>query len=194
MLSVMTVVSIPSLTSSHAVRRAPCRNGRVSSAKTATVLPDSMAPRMTPRAVPYPAVASAPALQWVRMRALSGTTLAPYPPMARQLATSSSWMAADSVTSRALSCPTDSPAVTPAANDCFIRSMAQNRFTAVGRVDAINSQSLKKSVASFCVPVDVLCFTPRARPIAAATPMAGAPRMTMVLIARATSAAVRQET
>ena len=101
-----------------------------------------MAPRMTPRAVPYPAVASAPALQCVRMRALSGTTLAPYAPMARQLATSSSWMAPASATSRALSCSTDSPAVTPAANDCFIRSMAQNRFTAVGRVAAISSQSL----------------------------------------------------
>ena len=38
MLSVMTVVSMPSRTSSQAVRRAPCRNGRVSSAKTAHLL------------------------------------------------------------------------------------------------------------------------------------------------------------
>ena len=52
MLSVMTVVSMPSFTSSHAVSRAPCRNGRVSSANTATVLPASMAPRITPSAVP----------------------------------------------------------------------------------------------------------------------------------------------
>ncbi|MND02160.1 hypothetical protein D3C83_214380 [compost metagenome] len=35
---------------------------------------------------------------------------------------------------------------------------------------------------------------PSAIPIAAATPMAGAPRITMVLIAFATSAAVRQVT
>ena len=38
MFSVMTVVSMPSRTSSHAVSRAPCRNGRVSSANTAIVL------------------------------------------------------------------------------------------------------------------------------------------------------------
>ena len=34
------------------------------------------------------------------------------------------------------------PAVAPAANDRFIRSMAQKRFTAVGLVPAINSQTL----------------------------------------------------
>jgi len=52
MLSVMTVVSIPSRTSSHAVRRAPWRKGRVSSASTDTRLPASEAARMTPSAVP----------------------------------------------------------------------------------------------------------------------------------------------
>ena len=52
MLSVMTVVSMPSRISSQAVSRAPCINGRVSSAKTATCLPFSTAPRMTPSAVP----------------------------------------------------------------------------------------------------------------------------------------------
>ena len=72
MLSVMTVVAIPSLTSSQAVSRAPCRNGRVSSASTVTDFPASTAPRMTPRAVPKPAVASAPALQWVSTRAVVG--------------------------------------------------------------------------------------------------------------------------
>ena len=90
MLSAMTVVWMPSRTSSHAVRRAPWRNGRVSSANTVTCLPASTAPRMTPSAVPYPAVASAPALQCVRMRASAGTTAAPNAPIARQLATSSS--------------------------------------------------------------------------------------------------------
>ena len=39
MLSVITVVSMPSRVSSHAVSRAPWRNGRVSSAKTATFFP-----------------------------------------------------------------------------------------------------------------------------------------------------------
>ena len=37
------------------------------------------------------------------------------------------------------------------------------------------------------VPVAVLRWAPSARPIAAATPIAGAPRMTIVVIARATS-------
>ena len=52
MPSVITVVSMPSRTSSHAVSRAPCRNGRVSSAYTATRFPASTAARTTPRAVP----------------------------------------------------------------------------------------------------------------------------------------------
>ena len=38
MLSVMTVVSMPSCTSSQAVSREPCRNGRVSSASTRDAL------------------------------------------------------------------------------------------------------------------------------------------------------------
>jgi len=76
----------------------------------------------------------------------------------------------------------------------FIRSIAQNRFTAVGRVAAIISQILWNSAANFCVPVAELLRIPMAMPIAAATPMAGAPRMTMVLIARATSAAVLHRT
>jgi hypothetical protein len=52
MLSVMTVVLMPSRMSSHAVRRAPCMNGRVSSAKTATFFPCSTAARITPSAEP----------------------------------------------------------------------------------------------------------------------------------------------
>ncbi len=142
MLSVMTVVSMPSRESSHAVRRAPWRNGRVSSAYTVIRLPDSTAARMTPSAVPYPAVASAPALQCVRMRAPSGTSAAPCAPMARQLATSSSWMSLASASSRALISSADAPAFTPAAKARFMRSIAQKRLTAVGRVAAISSQVL----------------------------------------------------
>ncbi len=52
MLSQMTVVGMLSFISSHAVRRAPCRKGRVSSAKTSILWPRSMAARMTPSAVP----------------------------------------------------------------------------------------------------------------------------------------------
>ena len=72
--------------------------------------------------------------------------------------------------------------------------MAQNRLTAVGRVAAITSHDFWNSAASWRVPVAVLFLTPRASPIAADTPMAGAPRMTMVLIALATSLAVLQRT
>ena len=50
--SVMIVVSIPSRRSSHAVSRAPWRNGLVSSAYTAIRLPHSTAARITPSAVP----------------------------------------------------------------------------------------------------------------------------------------------
>src|SRR6187399_131849 len=70
MLSVMTVVLMPSRRSSQAVRRAPCRKGLVSSAMTVTFLPCSTAARTTPSAEPYPAVARAPALQWASMRAV----------------------------------------------------------------------------------------------------------------------------
>ena len=68
-------------TSSQAVNRAPCRKGRVSSATTSICLPASRAARMTPRAVPYPAVARAPALQWVRMVPFCGSSSWPYFPI-----------------------------------------------------------------------------------------------------------------
>ena len=66
----------------QAVNRDPCRNGRVSSAKTWIFFPCSTAARITPRAVPYPQVASAPALQWVRTPPLDGINVAPCFPMA----------------------------------------------------------------------------------------------------------------
>ncbi len=75
-----------------------------------------------------------------------------------------------------------------------MRSIAQNRFTAVGRVPAIRSQIFWNSAANFWVPVAVLRRMPMAMPHAAATPIAGAPRITMVLMARATSGAVLQRT
>src|SRR6185503_16239734 len=72
--------------------------------------------------------------------------------------------------------------------------MAQNKLTAVGRVAAIRSHSFWNSVVNCLVPVALLLRIPRAIPIAAATPIAGAPRITIVLIALATSAAVLQVT
>src|SRR5438477_4287736 len=75
-----------------------------------------------------------------------------------------------------------------------MRSIAQNRLTAVGRVAAISSHTFWNSAANFCVPVALLLRMPIAMPIAAATPIAGAPRITIVLMARATSAAVLHRT
>ena len=60
MLSAMTVTGTPARASSQLVSREPWSNGRVSSANTCTTLPCSAAARITPSAVPYPAVARAP--------------------------------------------------------------------------------------------------------------------------------------
>ena len=87
--SVISVTGMRSFFSSQEVSRAPCRNGRVSVATTAICLPDSCAARMTPRAVPYPAVASAPALQCVSTVVRVRSRLAPYFPSARLPAMSS---------------------------------------------------------------------------------------------------------
>jgi hypothetical protein len=133
-------------------------------------------------------------LQWVSTRASAGTTSAPNAPIARQFATSSSWIACASASRRSLICSTDAPACAVSAKARFMRSIAQNRLTAVGRVAAISSQVLWNSAANFCVPVALLLRMPTAMPIAAATPIAGAPRITIVLIARATSGAVLQRT
>ena len=79
---------------------------------------------------------------------------------------------------------------TPASCDRSPRS----RLTAVGRVAAIMSHVFWNSTANCLVPLAVLRCMPRAMPMAAETPMAGAPRMIMVRIARATSCAVRHRT
>ena len=69
-----------------------------------------------------------------------------------------------------------------------MRSMAQNRFTAVGRVAAKARQSRSKSRANRSA---VRVRAPSAIPIAAATPIAGAPRTTISRMARITSVASR---
>jgi hypothetical protein len=67
-------------------------------------------------------------------------------------------------------------------------------LTAVGRVAAISVQIFCSSTASWGVAFALLRFTPSAMPIAAATPIAGAPRITIVRMALATSCGVRQRT
>ena len=120
----------------------------------------------------------------------SGTSVAPCAPIDRQLATSSSWIRSASASRRCAISATEQPAWAAAANMRFMRSIAQNRFTAVGRVAAIRSHVFWNSAANRFVPVALLRRTPSAMPIAAATPIAGAPRMTIDLIALATSGAV----
>jgi hypothetical protein len=68
-----------------------------------------------------------------------------------------------------------------------MRSMAQKRFTAVGRVAASTLPTTRISASSAGSVVAVLWRAPRATPIAAETPMAGAPRTTMVVMTSATS-------
>ena len=59
---------MPASASSHAVSRAPCSSGRVSSTRTSAILPRECKTRIAPIAVPNAVVASRPVLQCVRMR------------------------------------------------------------------------------------------------------------------------------
>ena len=137
MPSVRIVTGIPSRWSSQAVSRAPWKKGRVSSASTEIGFPPSHAARTTPSAVPYAAVARAPALQWVSTFAARGTSGAPSSPMRRQEASSSSRIAWASA----------STASGPAANRARTRATAQARFTAVGRAAAIRSAAAASASA-----------------------------------------------
>ena len=123
-----------SCTISQAVSRAPCRNGRVSSAITEIFLPASTAERNTPSAVPHPAVAKAPALQCVSTRAPSFSKAAPCAPIALLMRISSARISCASSNRRCAICCGDCVA-TP-SQTLRIRCNAQNRFTAVGRLCA----------------------------------------------------------
>src|SRR5262245_44312749 len=151
-------------------------------------LPASRAESTTPSAVPWPAVASAPVLQWVRTRAPSGTRAAPARPIARFVSTSARKRA--SAASASLSAAT-------AGSPCFastarMRSSAQNRLTAVGRLSANVASAACSASENWA---GALCLSFRASsatPKAAAQPIAGAPRTAIARIATATSAALEQ--
>jgi len=68
----------------------------------------------------------------------------------------------------------------------FIRPIAQNKLTAVGRVAASVRHMVSNSVESSATVIALLVFAPSANPIAADTPIAGAPRTTIVVITSAT--------
>ncbi len=177
---------MPAAASSKAVRRAPCSSGRVSSANTRSGRPCSCARYIGAVAVPMPPVASAPALQWVSTAGVgwdASRLLAPASshrqaarssgsacsPMARHIAASSSWI-------RFASASSASGVRSPAAYSRFMRSIAQKRLTAVGRLVARWLAASSK----------VSCCAPMTQPNAAATPIAGAPRTLSRLIASQT--------
>eukprot|EP01022_Parablepharisma_sp_SALTPOND_P029773 TRINITY_DN7455_c1_g2_i1.p1 TRINITY_DN7455_c1_g2~~TRINITY_DN7455_c1_g2_i1.p1 ORF type:complete len:841 (-),score=220.45 TRINITY_DN7455_c1_g2_i1:648-3170(-) len=172
-----TTTGMPSSTISQAVSRAPCNRGRVSSAMTLTCLPASWAARTTPRAVPQPPVAREPALQWVRMVAFLGTSLAPCLPMARLIAMSSASISSLSRRSMAKIVSTSSGAKAATAS---MRSTAQARFTAVGRAARITSARSANCSRHLAGSLTRMAFAASTRPMAAATPMAGAPRTARV--------------
>jgi hypothetical protein len=181
------VTGIPSRCSSQAVRRAPCSTGRVSSAYTRTRLPAATAERITPSAVPCPAVARAPALQWVRMRAPSGTSAAPCAPMRRFAAMSSEKISRALPVSASTIAPTSWPGTL--RQQARIRSSAQNRFTAVGRLAARTRKPLSSSAEKSAGAAPRRRCASTAIPNAAAQPIAGAPRTARSRMASAVAVA-----
>ena len=184
--SAISVAGIPSCSSSQAVRRAPCCHGRVSPAYTLPMRPCATPARITPSAVPKPAVASEPVLQWVSTPLPSPISAAPNSPIWRLAARSSSAIASASSSST----PRQSlPAVFRAAR---MRASAQARFTAVGRA-ALRRCRAGSSLSA--ASAGVAAITSRAAsttPQAAAIPMAGAPRTARSWMAAATSSLVVQ--
>ncbi len=187
-LSEIKVIGIPSSTISHAVSRAPCKNGLVSSAITEIFFPDSTADLITPNAVPWPAVAKAPALQWVKTLAPSGNNSAPKSPIVRLI-----WISSDRILwASIIKISAISLEVKPWLSliSDFILSTAQKRLIAVGLLlSSISQASLilckKSGLSKFWI-----FNASNATPYAAAQPIAGAPRTTIDRIPSATDCAV----
>jgi len=124
-------------------------------------------------------------LQWVSTQELFFNRSPPWRPILLFISMSSACIFIASSTSfcfRSVTVAPAFPSTTP-----FIRSIAQKRFTAVGLVEAssfdIAPNSFLNTFISFVLTFDA----PRATPMAAETPMAGAPLTTMSLMALATS-------
>ena len=84
-------------------------------------------------------------------------------PCVRQLATSSSWIARASRSSRAAISSVDCPACAASANTRFMRSMAQNRLTAVGRVRGHHVAGLLELDGELLGALGACCAACRAR-------------------------------
>ena len=137
-------------------------------------------------AVPMPAVARAPALQWVStpaQRWMSGWACRP---MAWHMAASWRWMAWASSSSASQAAWSAKPRAAASA-----RSTAQARFTAVGRQDLRYAAFLARAEAKSPAPCPGWrrhSCAASTMPYAAATPMAGAPRTASRRMASNTSA------
>ena len=191
MLSAMRVTGMPSCSSSHAVRRAPWSNGRVSSAKTILTLPSAGrgADDAERRAVagggerPRVAVGEDARLRGQQLRPevahRAGRPRGPRRWMARASSRRPCRRLARSRRPQRLEAPPH-PLDRPEEVD--------RRGPRRGEVRRTSSCHSATSAA----PSLAVVRTPRARPSAAATPIAGAPRIAMSRIAAATSWWVRQ--
>ena len=192
--SAIRVASMPSCCSSHTVSRAPCSQGRVSPAKTRSIRSCATPARITPSAVPKPAVASEPVLQWVNTPLPLAISCAPSLPILWFAARSSVAMAC---ASRNSTVRQSSPALVKARR---MRCSAQARLTAVGRAALRCSMTgSRRSAASAAVSTSppLVASSSRAAnttPQAAAMPIAGAPRTISAWIASATAPLLRQAT
>ena len=188
--SAISVAGMPSCISSQAVRRAPCCQGRVSPAKTLSIRPWATPARITPSAVPKPAVASEPVLQWVSTPLPGSISEAPSVPMARLAARSSVSIARASASSAARqSMPSPAWARSSAAR---MRARAQARLTAVGRAALRRCSAGSSATAASAASAASISRAASTVPQAAEMPMAGAPRTASAWMAAATSSLPRQ--
>jgi hypothetical protein len=185
MLSEITRTSMSSFHSSQAVRRAPWRKGRVSSARTPQTLPViDRGPNYSKRC----AIARGGKRAGIAVREdCAGIGQQLLAELAHSLIALDIFV----LDCQSLSNETVHDflairgVVAISRNSRFIRSIAQNKFTAVGRVEANVSVICLNSSRSPAIVSVFESRTPKAMPIAAATPIAGAPRTTMTRMASA---------
>ena len=160
------------------VRRAPCSHGRVSPANTRAMRPHATPARITPSAVPKPAVASEPVLQWV-------STPTPVPDQRRAQFAHAPVGGEILVLDRLRLARQRRRIARRRRRTRCMRSSAHIRLTAVGRAARKRRERRVEMRADRCRAASTT-------PHAAAMPIAGAPRTTRSRIAAATSSALRQ--